>query len=375
MNILILTSRLEVSSGWGRYSLDLVEFLRKNGHTVLVVCAWENNDYEHIKQIQVLPSPTQFKKTHFLSFAYAWKLKCRLNRENFIPDLIHCVVEPYAPVAFFVSTILRVPYVITCHGSFAVNMFNIQGVGLIQRGAFLRATAIVCVSSCTKNKLLSYLPQLSLQVIHNGIDLERFIGANSVHHEEPLILGVGALKERKGFDLVLAALPKVLEKVPNARYVIIGDQGDKKYFDYLVGLVKKQNLGNRVTFLEHVSEETLRSYYQEAKVFILTPVSTSTNFEGFGLVYIEAGVYGLPVIGSYGNGGEDAIIDGKTGFLALEGETWDISEKIIKILTMSNREYEEMSVRARARAKDLSWDNVIKDYLEVYKRALNWHKK
>jgi len=370
MNILILTSRVEVSSGWGRYTLDLANALQKNGHAVLVACAATNTSFTRPRQAPVLPPPLQFKKTHLLAFIYTRRLKQILSAEKFHPDIIHCVVEPYAPIARSVGRACRAPVVITCHGSFAVNLFHLPIIGALQKRALRCASAIVCISRYTKSRLTDFLPDLSPKVIHNGIDLAHFADTRSPSRKEDLILGVGALKERKGFDLVIAALPQVLQKVPGARYVIIGDQHDREYFAYLRGLVAEHGLEKQVEFLEHVSEETLQSYYKKAKVFVLTPVSSPTSFEGFGLVYIEAAAYGLPAIGSYGNGGEEAIVDGETGFLVHADNADDVAAKIINVCLMNAEKYEMMSAKARSRAQSLSWDHVGREYLAVYKSIL-----
>ena len=375
MKILILTSRVEVSSGWGRYTLDLATALRQEGHTILVACSQDNGDVGDFRQVPVLPAPMQFKKTHLFPFVYAQRLKRILKREAFRPDIIHCVVESYAPIALAASRPYHAPVVITCHGSFAVNMFGYRFIGPVQKRALVRAAAIVCVSRYTKDRLMAHVPTLSPKIIHNGIDLAHFSDIESMRREESLILGVGALKERKGFDRVIAALPQVLQRIPAARYVIIGDQHDKQYFAYLEGLAAQHGLEGRIEFLENVTEETLRSYYKRAKVFILTPVSSPTSFEGFGLVYIEAAAYGLPAIGSHDNGGEEAVIDGETGFLANSGDTDDIAKKIEDVCLMSPAAYETMSAKACERATSLSWNKVIRDYDDVYAGAISAYHK
>lgn len=370
MNILILTEKLEVSSGWGRYSIDLVESLQKNGHRVIVACARENDGLPNIPQICILPSPLQFKKTHVLFPWYARVLRSRLRNFSFVPDIIHCVVEPYAPIAASLGAALQAPHLVTCHGSFAVNMFGRTGVGMMQKRALLSAAAVVCVSDYTRRQLLMYAPKLSPYVIHNGINIGHFVPAGERRHQDSLMLSVGALKARKGFDRVIAALPEVCRAVPNVRYTIIGNQSDTSYYTYLVGLVHNEGLKDCVQFLEDVPDELLHSYYARAKVFVLTPVSTLTNFEGFGLVYLEAGAYGVPAVGSYGNGGEEAIIEGRSGFLAHADDTHEVANQIIKVLTMDAHEYDELSLGARERAHELSWDNVIRKYLKVYEAVL-----
>jgi phosphatidylinositol alpha-1,6-mannosyltransferase len=176
---------------------------------------------------------------------------------------------------------------------------------------------------------------------------------------------VGALKKRKGFDVMIKALEIVVKTIPDAKYYIAGSQVDGNYTNYLKKLIGDLGLNNNIVLLGKVSDDELKEFYKKLKIFALTPLSDKFNFEGFGLVYLEANMYGLPVIGSYENGGEDAIKDGYNGFLAKANDPKDTAEKIIKLLN-NQESYEKMSQNAKNWSQKMSWDNIIKKYLEIY---------
>ncbi|MEK7477830.1 MAG: glycosyltransferase, partial [Patescibacteria group bacterium] len=124
MKILIITNSVEPTSGWGRYSQEILTGLVKQGHEVFLVCAKKSaNDINpQTSRINVLPSPLSDKKNFWLCFYYAWLIKKQVNLAAI--DAIHCLVESYAPIASFLSGISGRPYFLTAHGTFGVKFFK-----------------------------------------------------------------------------------------------------------------------------------------------------------------------------------------------------------------------------------------------------------
>lgn len=362
MKVVIITSYLERTSGWGRYSLAMISQLMENGYEVFVVCNKKNINYKNIEQFAVLPSPLSFKKKYLLSFYYALKFILK-NKFNGI-DFIHCFVEPYSFFTYLISKVYRKKYFITIHGSYGVKGLDNLFYRFIQLFSYERAKKIICVSNYTKNKLLKYKNLKNIRVIFNGVSDSMFCPSDN-NRESYSIIGVGALKNRKGFHLTIKVLNLLKQKFVNIRYYIVGNQHDNEYYSYLKNIIEKNGLKENVIFYENISDEELKGLYKKSKIFILNPISDRFNFEGFGLVYLEANACGLPVIGSYGNGGEDAIKDGYNGFLVNNENVEEIAQKI-ELLLENNNLYNEMSNNARRWAKELSWNNIIKEYLKVY---------
>jgi glycosyltransferase involved in cell wall biosynthesis len=122
------------------------------------------------------------------------------------------------------------------------------------------------------------------------------------------LLTVSRLVERKGHLKVLDAILDL----PNVQYTIVGDgQMRKSIQDKIEAL----GLQDRVTMLQHVSDGKLPELYGSHDVFVMPTTKTPTDREGFGIVYIEAGLFGLPVIATNQPGVDEAVIDGETGLL------------------------------------------------------------
>jgi len=103
-------------------------------------------------------------------------------------------------------------------------------------------------------------------------------------------------------------------------------------------------------------------------VFALPSINIGGRFEGFGLVYLEAGAAGLPVIGTLGCGAEEAIVDGETGFLVPQYDVEALAGAIIRLLTDADLRA-RMGAAGRARAAAFSWTNVAAQVRAVYESA------
>lgn len=93
------------------------------------------------------------------------------------------------------------------------------------------------------------------------------------------------------------------------------------------------NLEKNIEFLQDLPDERLIELYHQSDIFLLTPTTINNNdFEGFGLVHLEAGACSLPVIGTLDCGVEDAIIDGETGIFVPQNDIQKTVEVILKLL-------------------------------------------
>lgn len=362
MKALIVTNSLGERSGWERYSLDMVNGLIQNGFDVLVICHKKNDAYKDIKQIEILPDPLRLRKNQFVAFGNV--IRFFLKNDFGKPDLIHCFVEPYLFFTFILSLFFKVPYFLTIHGSYGVKGFDCLIYKIIQTFSYKRAKKIICISHYTKNRVLKYGDFENIVVIPNGVG-EKISSFVDHVKKENSILGVGVLKKRKGFHVTLSALALVKKSIPDIKYYIVGNQRDKKYFELLEIIVRENKLEENVFFYGNADDSKKFELFNKSKIFVLNPVSDEFNFEGFGLVYLEANALGLPVVGSYGNGGEDAIKDGYNGFLVHNEKTEEIAERI-KVLLENGALYDNMVLNSKKWASEFSWEKIIKKYISLY---------
>ncbi|MEM6646975.1 MAG: glycosyltransferase family 4 protein, partial [Bacteroidota bacterium] len=180
-----------------------------------------------------------------------------------------------------------------------------------------------------------------VRVAANGVDSERFAPADASAlrdrlglEERRVLLSMCRLVGRKGVDTVLAALPEIVKRHPDVMY-LIGGTGPMEAA--LRQQVLEAGLDAHVRFLGRVPDAELVSYYNLCDVFVMVPRSAPPDVEGFGLVYLEAGACGKPVVGSTAGGIPDAIDDGETGHLIPPDTPDALAASLIALLSAPER--------------------------------------
>jgi phosphatidyl-myo-inositol dimannoside synthase len=146
-----------------------------------------------------------------------------------------------------------------------------------------------------------------------------------------VIVCVGRLVHRKGQDRLIQALPKIHQSHPEATILFVGQGPYRKKLDQIA---QSLSLTDSIRFVGRVANEDLPRYFALGDVFAM-PSRTrlaGLEVEGLGIVYLEAGSCGLPVIAGNSGGAPDAVREGETG-LVVDGNDPDaISHAVIRIL-------------------------------------------
>ena len=210
--------------------------------------------------------------------------------------------------------------------------------------------------------ILNKVGYKTIQTIYNGIKLLEY----SRMGKENNLLYIGRLSREKGIEYLLKAMPLIIKKIPMVHLDIVGD-GNEKY--KLEILSKKLKLEKNVTFIGSVLYNKVEEYYKKANIVIVSSILP----DAFPLIGLEAMNMGRPVIGTQVGGIPEWLDDGKTGFLVEPGNSEQIAEKVMKLL--SNRKFlEQMGKNARKKAEQFSIDkhviqieNIYKDIIQKYK--------
>ncbi len=192
------------------------------------------------------------------------------------------------------------------------------------------------------------LPIERFTVIPLGIEIpeESEMKSRPIVGRDLTVLFVGRLERRKGIDILLKAIPIVLQNEKDVEFVLIGrDEGG--------GFAREFEINNdcevrrRVAFKGEVDSETLQAAYRDCDIFV-----APSRYESFGLIYVEAMSFGKPAIGCRVGGIPEVIDDGKTGLLAKPDDVGDLVEKVLSLLR-SKETRESMGQHARERAAGL----------------------
>lgn len=184
--------------------------------------------------------------------------------------------------------------------------------------------------------------------------------------EEKILFSLGRVEDRKGFQNVIKALPKIINNGINVKYIL---SGTGPYLDNIKKLINELQLGNHIILTGRISDEQKKEYLKICDLFIMPSfyIPYKTTVEGFGIVYLEANSYGKFVIGTNSGGIPDAIVNNKTGFIIRENNIEDISNAIMKFFSPDFKYDPNDCIRW---AKDHSINNIAHKYIETISSLL-----
>jgi teichuronic acid biosynthesis glycosyltransferase TuaC len=263
---------------------------------------------------------------------------------------------------------LRLPYTVTLRGSEDRQKSSRALRPRIAR-ALVHAGRVIGVSEplCALARELG-APADRTVVVGNGVDLTRFrpIDQTEARHRlsippgAPVIVSVGGLVRRKGFDRVIRCLPRLLAQHPGLILLIVGGptaEGDCTAD--LRALARQLAPEGSVRFLGPLPHADLSVPLSAADVFVL-----ATRHEGWANVFLEAMACGLPVVTTRVGGNAQVVRDDSLGHLVPYGDDEALAEAISRALA---RSWDRTHIRAYAAAN--SWDARIPLLLRVLRDA------
>jgi len=198
-----------------------------------------------------------------------------------------------------------------------------------------------------------------------GIDrkmVDKPVDENLVAAPVPVLLFVGRIIPRKGLaPFVEECLPRILERRPVELWVVGGEATESLAhrpgaLARLRTAIAGSELEPRVRFLGSVPDRTLRSAYRAAKLLVLPAIAVPGDVEGFGIVFLEAALFGVPAVSTRIGGIPDAVADGETGLLVEPGDWVAFGDAVLRLLE-DERQYRAMSEKARRRAaEEFDWN-------------------
>lgn len=273
------------------------------------------------------------------------------------PDIIHAHwIIPQGWIASLINKKSKVEYIVTSHGS---DILGLKGFIYIKKQALENAKKITVVSTYLKREIIKNINaslKNKMEVIPMGVDTKLFnpkkrdvLIKKKYNMNGPFLLFVGRLAPEKGIDLLIEAMPKIIENNPKSKLMIIGD-GILK--EKIMQRIKELKIKDNIILTGWIQNKDLPKYYATADVFICP-----SRREGSPVSYIEALVCGTPIIvGDLPISRE--LINGENG-LVVKQDKEDIANKVIKLL--------KGKFIVKTNAKKFDWFNIKEKYLGVLK--------
>lgn len=311
MRICFITYNPDPHSGWGRYADDIIAGARKAGHKIDVAFV------------------------HGRGPGLVWATLRTITASR-TADIVYAIDGwPFGVLAWLATRLWRNKLIIGAIGTYTIAPLNQAWTKRWVSRAYRDADAVVAISRYTREQLLKRVPQAKITVITPGIDIHQWRCEEDGVREQA-ILSVGAVKSRKGFHVTLEAFALARKSMPELQWWIIGSLADTRYVESLRRRAEELDVANAIHWYENIPDERLHELYCRASLFMLLSENRGDHFEGFGIVFLEAAAAGLPVIGTTGNGIEDAV-GPENGILVLQQDVLAAAKAIQHIIIDRDR--------------------------------------
>ena len=211
---------------------------------------------------------------------------------------------------------------------------------------------------------------VTVEPLSNGVDLAQFTPGKAkakilkkyhLEPKKPRVLYVGRVDPEKSISNVVSAFAGVLEKVPEAELVIVGDGTDRQH---LVDLVKALGIEKNVKFPGRIMSLDIVDIYRSATLF-----ATASETETQGIVLIEAAATGLPLVAVDAGAVRELCQNRKNGILCNPRQTEEMTKAFVKILT-DEKIQEKYGAKSLEIAKKHDLNRTLRRFVEIYEEAI-----
>lgn len=321
--------------GVANYLANLCQNLDNSKIIVLTNKHPESEKFDQQQKYKIIRKDL-FSKIFWPKWLKLYFIAKKITKKEKIEQIIACQTLPVGTIAY----LLKLPYLVATYAMDVTLLNNHPRKIKLAKKIYQKAQNIITISQYTKkelvklgvseNKIKMIYPCPAIQSLEINKEKSEQFKKKYNPEGKKIILSCGRLVERKGQDMVIRAMKTVLEKIPNALY-LIGGKGD--YEKKLKNLVNSLELNDKIKFIGFVDEGDLPYLYNLCDVFAMPSRQLKNgDVEGFGMVFLEANLFNKPVVGGNSGGIPDAIIDGETGILVNPTSADDIARAIIKLL-------------------------------------------
>ena len=270
------------------------------------------------------------------------------------PDLNAYVVLLMKTLGLFRGKLL-----LSFHGSDMAEVSHTRGLHRAAwRNLITRADRVVACSEALARDIVRFAPRARVVAIHNGVDTQLFHRPSGSRPNRRRILNVGKFESKKAQDVLVHAFQHLLRSVPDASLVLVGADGPE--LASIRALVDRLGLQQQVEFHVTVPHERIPEFMERADVFVLPSRS-----EPFGIVLLEAGAAGLPVVATRVGGIPELIEHGKTGLLVPPDDPVKL-ERAIRLLLTDAAAADNLALAWQERAlSNWSWELTCRKYLDA----------
>ena len=376
MRILVMVFHFPPISGGGVVVItDIVNKLAELGNDVTILTPeieWNGEVYEpkinlDVKVIRVkTPSKSNIKVAARRCYSNMKTKGLEVGtKEKF--DFIFTIFHPFHLVpkaAVECAKKLKIPSVVKVDDAVYEKS---SGLKSIQRkiekvinGRVLRNANHVLVSNKQSKAIVNKeykVPLENISILPNGVNLEMFHFTKTKIPNKIVFSGV--MYHHRGLDVLLEAAPKIINAVPNVKFVLIGSGNE---LEKLKKISTERNLDSNIEFKGWIKRSDMPQKISDA-ILGIGPLRLTDVTEGaLPIKILEYMASSLPIIAQKGTLPSDVLVDGKNGYF-IDGAD-DLAEKIVLLLNDSNQ-VEVMGKESLKMVQKFSWENVVNSILKI----------
>ncbi|MFB6245808.1 MAG: glycosyltransferase family 4 protein [Candidatus Nanohaloarchaea archaeon] len=365
------------AGGIAAHCEDLATTLADQGHEPVVLTYGPEDKTEHQDGVEIHRVSSTERASDTLSWAMSMghemeKRAVELSRKKDF-DLVHAHDWMTVPGAAGIKKTLDLPMVFTVHSTqqgrdgidseYQSTIHNLEWYGTYE------SEEVITVGRdfSEEVKHTFEVPEEKVNYIPNGVDLEKFDShSGSLNHGdyaldwENIVLFVGRMYPQKGPGHLIEAMPEILDRRPEAKFVMCGSGATEHYKS-----IAKDQVGEKVYFPGYVEESELISLLKNASMTVAPSV-----YEPFGIVPLEAAACETSTVGSYVGGMKDTIVHEYTGLHTYPEDPGSIAHQVSRALEDPGWN-DWMGDKARDRVEDnFRWEQIAAWTTGIYQQAL-----
>ena len=294
------------------------------------------------------------------------------------PDLIYGSVcdSVVMPLGFIISKLIGKKFICSAHGTdflvrtrLSLKTYYLKGIDKIIVSSNTNKELIMKINHLEEDQLIVIPYALFLQDHEIKQNITQIRNELHINPKNFILISVGRHAPRKNFQLVIKAMKFLIKTYPyaNIKYFLIGSG---KNTEKLKNMTENLGLNNEVIFLGSINDAMKKKYLKASNIFIMPSLATRKSIEGFGIVYLEANYFKLPVIGTISGGIIEAIEDHKSGLLIKPNDLNGLIDAIV-YLYENEEERKKMGEYGHNRViNKYNWEFLADEYIRVFENVI-----
>ena len=377
MNILFVVFHFPPISGGGVIvAVDIANSLAKIGHDVSVLTPnleWDGPKYEpevdsKVDIIRVnVPSKNNLKIAARRCKSPLIEKGIELGRNKKF-DFIFTIFHPFhmAPnAAVSIGEKLGIPVIVKIDDAVYEKSTGLKSIQrkvekILSAKTLNKSSKILVANNETKeivNEFYDVSPE-KIEIMPNGIDTKIF--HTNVVKKSKMILFSGVMYNHRGIDVLLNAAPTVIKKIPEVKFVLLGDGPE---LDNLKKIAENLKIEKNIEFKGWIKRDEVMNYLADASIAIGPLRSTTVTKNALPIKVLEYMASSLPILSQKNTLANDVLVDDENGYSVTDPE--DLATKIIHILE-NNEKRIKMGTKSYEMSLKFDWENVAKKILTEY---------